>query len=104
MMMKGGRRNSVSSYAATCVSTSFIAQVMKLEDTSLEKLYSYGAWLARLLPNREIPPEVEITDDMLRLQRFKIVQKEEGEASLAPGDTAALSAISEFGAKPYHGG
>ena len=29
---------------------SFIAQVMKLEDTSLEKLYSYGAWLARLLP------------------------------------------------------
>jgi type I restriction enzyme R subunit len=80
---------------------SFIAQVMKLEDTSLEKLYSYGAWLARLLPNREIPPEVEITDDMLRLQRFKIVQKEEGEASLAPGDTAALSAISEFGAKPY---
>jgi type I restriction enzyme R subunit len=80
---------------------SFIAQVMKLEDTSLEKLYSYGAWLARLLPNREIPPEIEITDDMLRLQKFKVVQKEQGEASLAAGDTAALKAISEFGAKPY---
>lgn len=80
---------------------SFIAQVMKLEDTSLEKLYAYGAWLARLLPNRQIPPEVEITDDMLRLQKFKVEQKEEGNASLAAGETAALKAISDFGAKPY---
>lgn len=80
---------------------SFIAQVMKLEDTSLEKLYSYGAWLARLLPHRQIPPEIEITDDMLRLQKFKVEQKEQGDASLAAGETAALKAISEFGAKPY---
>jgi len=80
---------------------SFVAQVMKLEDTSLEKLYSYGAWLARLLPNREVPPEIEITDDMLRLQAFRVEQKEEGSASLSPGDRAALQAISEFGSKPY---
>ena len=80
---------------------SFIAQVMKLEDTSLEKLYAYGAWLARLLPNREVPPEIEITDDMLRLQAFKVEHKEQGSASLSPGDRAALQAISEFGAKPY---
>jgi len=80
---------------------SFIAQVMKLEDTSLEKLYSYGAWLARLLPNRQIPPEIEITDDMLQLQKFRVEQKELDDASLAAGDTAALKAISEFGAKPY---
>lgn len=79
----------------------FIAQIMKLEDTSLEKLYSYGAWLARLLPNRQIPPEIEITDDMLQLQKFKVEQKEQGQASLAAGDTATLKAISEFGAKPY---
>ncbi|GGO89742.1 type I restriction endonuclease subunit R [Stakelama pacifica] len=80
---------------------SFIAQVMKLEDTGLEKLYSYVTWLARLLPNRQIPPEIEITDDMLRLQKFKVEQKEQGDASLAAGDRAALKAISEFGAKPY---
>ncbi|MCG8041090.1 MAG: DEAD/DEAH box helicase family protein [Candidatus Thiodiazotropha endolucinida] len=80
---------------------SFIAQVMKLDDTSLEKLYSYGAWLARLLPNREVPPEIEITDDMLRLQAFKVEHKEQGSASLSPGDRAALKAIAEFGAKPY---
>ena len=80
---------------------SFIAQVMKLDDTNLEKLYSYGAWLARLLPNREVPPEIEITDDMLRLQAFKVEHKEQGSASLSSGDRAALKAISEFGAKPY---
>ena len=80
---------------------SFIAQVMKLEDTNLEKLYSYGAWLARLLPNRQIPPEIEISDEMLRLQKFKVEQKEHGSASLSAGDGVALKAISEFGAKPY---
>ena len=80
---------------------SFIAQVIRLEDTSLEKLYSYSAWLARLLPNRQEPPEIEITDDMLRLQAFKVVEKEQGDASLSPGDHAALKAITEFGAKPY---
>lgn len=80
---------------------SFVAQLMRLEDTGLEKLYSYTAWLARLLPNREMPPEIEITDDMLRLQAFKIEHKEQGAASLSPGDSSPLKAISEFGAKPY---
>ena len=80
---------------------SFIAQVMALEDTGLEKLYSYGAWLVRLLPNREVPPDIEITDDMLKLQAFKTEKQEEGSASLGVGETAALYAITEFGAKPY---
>lgn len=80
---------------------SFLAQVMRLDDTGLEKLYSYGAWLARLLPSRQVPPEIEITDEMLRLQAFKVKSKEKGDASLSPGDRAALKAITEFGAKPY---
>ncbi|NTE33331.1 type I restriction endonuclease subunit R [Agrobacterium tumefaciens] len=79
----------------------FIAQVIRLEDTSLEKLSAYGGWLSRLLPNRDVPPEIEITEDMLRLQAFKVEKKEEGSASLSPGDIQALAAISEFGAKPY---
>jgi len=79
----------------------FVAQVVRLEDTDLEKLHAYAAWLTRLLPNREVPPDIEITDDMLRLQAFKVVQKEEGNASLSPGETAPLQPISEFGAKPY---
>lgn len=79
----------------------FIAQVVSLEDTGLEKLASYGGWLTRLLPNRELPPEIEITEEMLRLQAFKVDQKEQGSASLSPGDLQALPAISEFGAKAY---
>lgn len=80
---------------------SFVAQVVRLDDTELEKLYSYSAWLSRLLPNREVPPDIEITDEMLRLHAFKVVQKEKGSAALGPGDTAALAPIREFGAKPY---
>lgn len=80
---------------------SFVAQVVRLGDTDLEKLYSYAAWLARLLPSREVPPDIEITDDMLRLQAFKVEQKEQGSASLSPGEIAPIMPIKEFGAKPY---
>jgi type I restriction enzyme R subunit len=80
---------------------SFVAQIVRLDDTSLEKLYAYAAWLIRLLPDRDIPPDIEITDDMLRLQAFKIEEKEAGNASLSPGDHATLKPISEFAAKPY---
>ena len=70
---------------------SFVAQVVSLGDTGLEKLYSYAAWLIRLLPNREVPADIEITEDMMRLHAFKIEQKEAGSASLTPGDTLPLS-------------
>jgi type I restriction enzyme R subunit len=80
---------------------SFVAQVVRLADMSLEKLYAYASWLARLLPNREEPPDIEITEDMLRLQAFRVEQKEEGSASVRPGDRQPLTAISEFAAKPY---
>ena len=80
---------------------SFVAQVIKLEDTGLEKLFSYVSWLSKLLPNREVPPDIDITDDMIRLQAFKIEQKEKGSASLSAGINSPLSPIKEFGAKPY---
>jgi type I restriction enzyme R subunit len=79
----------------------FVAQVMRLEDTGLEKLYAYGSWLIKLLPNREVPPDIEITEDMLQLQAFRLEKKEQGTASLSPGNTTPLSEIKEFGAKPY---
>lgn len=80
---------------------SFVAQVMRLEDTTLEKLFAYGSWLYKLLPSREIPADIEITEDMMRLQAFRLEQKEHDSASLASGDTTPLTAIKEFGAKPY---
>jgi len=79
----------------------FVSQVIRLGDTGLEKLYSYAAWLSRLLPNRQIPADIEITEDMLRLRAFRVEQKEQGSASLSPGDRTALKPISEFGANPY---
>lgn len=81
---------------------SFVAQVVRLGDTDLEKLHAYADWLDRMLPNREQPPEVEITEEMLRLRAFRVQQKEAGSASLQAGDTKSLTAISEFGAKPYN--
>ena len=81
---------------------SFVAQVIKLEDTSLEKLFSYTTWLVRLLPNREIPPDIELTPAMLRLQAFRIEKKEQRKASLSSEEAlASLSAIKEFGANSY---
>ena len=74
---------------------------MRLDDTSLEKLFAYGSWLNKLLPSREVPADIEITEDMLRLKVFKLDKKEEGSASLAAGSTTPLAAIKEFGAKPY---
>jgi type I restriction enzyme R subunit len=35
---------------------SFVAQIIRLGDTSLEKLYAHADWLDRMLPNREQPP------------------------------------------------
>lgn len=65
---------------------SFVAQVIRLEDTWLEKLYSYASWLSRLLPNRQLPPEIEITDEMLRLQAFiRAGRRVRGGAEHPPG-------------------
>ena len=80
----------------------FVAQIVRLEDASLEKLSAYGEWLARLLPNRTLPSEIEITEEMIRLRAFKIAQQEEGPASLEAGEIAHLRAIEEFAAKPYN--
>lgn len=80
---------------------SFVAQVVKLNDAWLEKLYAYASWLSRLLPSRDVPPDIAISDDMLKLEAFKLEEKESGSASLAAGETATLDPITEFGANRY---
>src|SRR5690606_8416433 len=51
---------------------------------------------------RDIPEQIEITDDMLRLQAFRVQESgEEYNASLQPGDTRSLQPIGRFGANPY---
>nr|WP_321981834.1 type I restriction endonuclease [uncultured Cohaesibacter sp.] len=81
---------------------SFIAQVVNLGDTDLEKLHIYGTWLKRILPSRQAPQGEDVTDDMLDLKAYVI--KEEGsvtDARLAKDDGGALSPIDRFGANPY---
>lgn len=79
----------------------FVSQVVPLGDSNLERLYVYLDWLVRLLPSRSTPPEIEITDDMLRLDAYRIEKTDEGSASLAGGDGTRLRPIEEFGASPY---
>ncbi|MBO6765036.1 MULTISPECIES: type I restriction endonuclease subunit R [Alphaproteobacteria] len=79
----------------------FLAQIMALEDSGLEKLYVYATWLDRKLPDREQPADPDISDDMLRLVAFKVEQKDEGSASLTAGERTELKPISEFAAKPF---
>ena len=80
----------------------FIAQVISLEDTGLEKLACYGGWLSRLLPNRELPPEIEVTEEMLRLQAFRVDRKEQGNASL-PWRHASPRGHQRFRGEALHG-
>ncbi|MCL3881901.1 DEAD/DEAH box helicase family protein [Marivita sp. GX14005] len=79
----------------------FAAQVVSLGDAWLEKLYAYTSWLSRLLPSRDVPADITITDDMLNLSAFKLQKGEEGSASLNPEETSELQPITEFGANPY---
>ena len=80
---------------------SFVAQIIRLEDTGLEKLYTYVSWLSRLLPSRERPAEIDITEDMLELKAFRVDQTSAGSASLTGEDTSKLQPITEFGANSY---
>jgi type I restriction enzyme R subunit len=79
----------------------FVAQVVQLNDAWLEQLYAYASWLSRLLPSRDVPADIAITDDMLTLSAFKLQQGEAGSASLMPGETTTLAPITEFGANAY---
>ena len=80
---------------------SFVAQVVNLNDPWLEKLYIYLSWLHRLLPGRDGPSGLNVTEDMLKLEAFRLDKQESGSASIDAGDTTELPPITEFGANPY---
>ena len=81
---------------------SFIAQVVRLGDTDLEKLHLYGSWLKRILPTREAPQGEDVTDGMLDLEAYRLEQQGPAvDAGLDAGADAPLSPIDRFGANPY---
>ena len=89
-------RQTLKSYCRFYI---FISQIMALDDTDLEKCYAYGDWLLRLLPNREIPPDIEITDDMLNLEKFRTELRDEQGIYLAELESEQLDPISGFAAR-----
>ena len=94
-------KRSSGSFSRASEVYAFVAQVVRLNDPWLEKLYVYLSWLNKLLPSRAGPGEINITDDMLTLSAFKLEQLESGSASLGSGETTELKPITEFGANPY---
>jgi type I restriction enzyme R subunit len=80
---------------------SFIAQVVSLQDTGLEKLHLYGSWLKRLLPSRAAPEGEDITDDMLQMTAYRLQDQGVSDGRLQRDDTASLSPIDRFGANAY---
>ncbi len=81
---------------------SFIAQVMRLEDTGLEKLYSYAAWL--VAPAAQPRSAAGDRDHRRHAAPAGIQGGAEGAGqrlAVAGRQRPRSKAISEFGAKPY---
>ena len=87
-------RQAVKSY---CRFYNFIGQVFQIADTSLEKLYWYCDWLSKKLMNTKQEDDFEITEEMVRLKKFRLDPTQTGSASPDVGDTTALQPITAFG-------
>lgn len=87
-------RQAVKSF---CRFYNFIGQVFQVADLDLEKFYWYCDWLSKKLMNTKQEDDFEITDEMIRLSRFRLEVTQTGSASPDVGDTAPLQAITAFG-------
>jgi len=87
-------RQAVKSF---CRFYNFISQVYQVTDVSLEKLYWYCDWLSRKLMNTKQEDDFEITDEMIRISRFRLEITQTGPASPDVGVIAPLLPITAFG-------
>jgi type I restriction enzyme R subunit len=87
-------RQAVKSY---CRFYNFIGQVFPIADADLERLYWYCDWLSKKLINTKQEDDFEITEEMVRLRKFRLEVTQKGSASPAVGETAPLQAITAFG-------
>lgn len=76
---------------------SFIVQVYPVSDVSLESLYWYTTWLSRKLKKVNSDDGPELTNDMIRLSKLRIEEKETGSATPDIGDSLPLEGITAFG-------
>ena len=73
-----------------------ITQMVRIEDASLEKLYTFGRLLRARLPKREGGGALEIEGDV-GLEYYRLKKTSEGDVSLAAGDVDVLTGSSEVG-------
>lgn len=87
-------RQAVKSY---CRFYSFIIQIHPVSDVSLESLYWYASWLSKKLKNSKGDDGPELTNEMIRLSKLRIEEKENGSATPDVGDIKQLPPITAFG-------
>ncbi len=85
---------AVKSY---CRFYSFIVQVYPVADVKLESLYWYATWLSKKLKNNKADDGPELTDEMIRLTKLRIEEKENGSATPGIGEITQLPPITAFG-------
>lgn len=87
-------RQAVKSF---CRFYTFITQVYHVGDRELEKMYWYCDWLGKKLNQRPGEVDAEITDEMIRIAKFRIEETGSGSAAPAIGETETLPGINRFG-------
>lgn len=87
-------RQAVKSY---CRFYAFITQVYQVGDTSLEKLYCYCDWLGKKLNKKSDQDDADITDEMIRITKFRLKETGSGSAAPAIGEREELPPINRFG-------
>jgi type I restriction enzyme R subunit len=73
-----------------------ITQMVRIEDTDLEKLYTFGRLLRARLPKREGGGALAIDGDV-GLEYYRLKKTSEGDASLTQGDVVPLSGTTSVG-------
>lgn len=87
-------RQAVKSY---CRFYAFITQVYQVGDTSLEKLYCCCDWLGKKLNKKSDQDDADITDEMIRITKFRLKETGSGSAAPAIGEREELPPINRFG-------
>jgi type I restriction enzyme R subunit len=74
----------------------FLSQIMPFSDVGLEKLYTYGRFLERKLPQRDRGEEYRVGGELV-LEYYRLQKISEGAIPLQTGATADLKGPSEVG-------
>ena len=87
-------RQAVKSY---CRFYNFIIQVYPIGDVNLESFYWYASWLTKKLKVSNTDDGNELTDEMIRLSKMRLDEKESGSATPEIDEIIAIKPINAFG-------